>query len=88
MLWILDNASEIVENILYITADDAKEQIQAPETTTENPQNGSDVYAVVEKKPKPDDVDDQPVYTDVCKADQKKSIIYNNISINISFVIK
>nr|XP_034303515.1 hemicentin-2-like [Crassostrea gigas] len=67
-----DNASEIVENILYITADDAKEQIQAPEATTENPQNGSDVYAVVEKKPKPDDVDDQPVYTDVCKADQKK----------------
>nr|XP_034303531.1 uncharacterized protein LOC117681764 [Crassostrea gigas] len=67
-----DNASEIVENILYITADDAKEQIQAPEATTENPQNGSDVYAVVEKKPKPDDVEDQPVYTDVCKADQKK----------------
>eukprot|EP00105_Crassostrea_gigas_P045799 XP_019929947.1 PREDICTED: hemicentin-1 [Crassostrea gigas] len=67
-----DNASDIVENILYITADDAKEQIQAPEATTENPQNGSDVYAVVEKKPKPDDVEDQPVYTDVCKADQKK----------------
>lgn len=88
MLWILDNASEIVENILYITADDAKEQIQAPEVKTENPQNGSDVYAVVEKKPKPDDGDDQPVYTDVCKADHKKSIIYKHISINISFVIK
>lgn len=70
---ILDNASEIVENVLYITADDAKEQIQAHEATTENPQSGSDVYAVVEKKPKPDDSDDQPVYTDVCKADQKKS---------------
>lgn len=69
---ILDNASEIVENILYISADDAKEQIHAPEATNENQQNGSDVYAVVEKKPKPDDGEDQPVYTDVCKADQKK----------------
>ncbi|XP_065931661.1 uncharacterized protein [Magallana gigas] len=68
-----DNASEIVENILYITADDAKEQVQAPvDTPVDTTQNGSDVYAVVEKKPKTDDRDDQPVYTDVCKADQKK----------------
>eukprot|EP00105_Crassostrea_gigas_P045203 XP_019929351.1 PREDICTED: uncharacterized protein LOC105344511 [Crassostrea gigas] len=68
-----DNASEIVENILYITADDAKEQVQAPvDTPVDTTQNGSDVYAVVEKKPKTDDRDDQPVYRDVCKADQKK----------------
>lgn len=89
LLSIIDNASELVENILYITADDAKEQVQAPvDTPVDTTQNGSDVYAVVEKKPKTDDRDDQPVYTDVCKADQKKSIIYKHISINISFIIK
>lgn len=89
LLSIIDNASEIVENILYITADDAKEQVQAPvDTPVDTTQNGSDVYAVVEKKPKTDDRDDQPVYRDVCKADQKKSIIYKHISINISYIIK
>lgn len=74
MLSILDNVSEIVENILYITADDAKEQTQTAVDTIQNPQNGSEVYAVVEKKRKTGDSDDQPVYTDVCKSDQEKSI--------------
>ena len=77
---IPDDVLDIVENILYISADEAKE---VPEPSGDNVQNqnvasGNDAYAVVNKGDFPGN--DALVYTEVNKTKR-------NVSIRIVFFL-
>ena len=82
---IPDDVLDIVENILYISADEAKE---VPEPSGDNVQNqnvasGNDAYAVVNKGDFPGN--DALVYTEVKKTKKKRehqdSFFYNFVAI-------